>query len=363
MVVLDVSPRGHDRALKDGNGEVLRGGPAGHMIGDPFNPAFLKDLDDIAERQVEPRRDDPNLQMWFAGNEIGMFDKAQRGQPACATSGAGCGPTSRRARRSTIRCARATRSARTCASDAARTGLILGEIIRHDAHEDIQRFVHERLLPEWVRGGHDPAARRRPQPSDRFAPARDLDTRRLPLLGRRRLLVRGAGRDDRRPEPVPPAQGLRPRRRQLLFRRREVQAAVVHRRRCTRSSASPGCRSSSASSASGRASTAGRTAAAPAPSSAAAIRSSAGAATARSSSSSSRSARSSVPPGTRGATAMSPPTRASRSTWGSSSAPTRAAACRRAAAGLPSTTSSPRRTTRSTTASRRRRGSSRGDRG
>ena len=80
MVVLDVSPRGRDRALKDGNGEVLRGGPAGHMIGDPFNPAFLKDLDDIAERQVKPRRDDPNLQMWFAGNEIGMFDKAQRGR-------------------------------------------------------------------------------------------------------------------------------------------------------------------------------------------------------------------------------------------------------------------------------------------
>jgi hypothetical protein len=150
MVVLDVSPRGRDRALKDANGEVLRGGPAGHMIGDPFNPAFLEDLDDIAERQVKPRRDDPNLQMWFAGNEIGMFDKAQRGVSGVRDfrrwlwSDVPPGSTL-----DNPLCARHALGA--YLRERAVEGLELGGVVRHDAHEDIQRFVRERFLPEWVR--------------------------------------------------------------------------------------------------------------------------------------------------------------------------------------------------------------------
>ena len=80
MVVLSVSPRESDRALKDESGTVLLGGPADRLVGDPFNPLFLADLEALAEREVAPRRDDPRLQMWFAGNELGIFDKAEQGR-------------------------------------------------------------------------------------------------------------------------------------------------------------------------------------------------------------------------------------------------------------------------------------------
>ena len=58
---------------------MLTSGFSGARIGDPFNPAFLADLDALVEREVVARRDDPRLQMWFAGNEIGVFDVAGHG--------------------------------------------------------------------------------------------------------------------------------------------------------------------------------------------------------------------------------------------------------------------------------------------
>jgi hypothetical protein len=78
-VVLPVGPRGDDRALKDEHGNVLRAGFAERRMGDPFNPRFLADLDAMAARDVAARRADPRLQMWFAGNEIGIFDVAGHG--------------------------------------------------------------------------------------------------------------------------------------------------------------------------------------------------------------------------------------------------------------------------------------------
>ncbi len=78
--VLEMSPRGDDRALRDEDGELLHGGVSGRRMGDPFNPAFLADLDAEVAEEVVPRRDDPRLQMWFAGNEIGVFDMAQKGR-------------------------------------------------------------------------------------------------------------------------------------------------------------------------------------------------------------------------------------------------------------------------------------------
>ncbi len=78
-VVLNVSPRSDEGALRDENGTVLSGGIAQVRMGDPFHPAFLADLQAMARDDVAPRRSDPRLQQWFAGNEIGIFDKGAKG--------------------------------------------------------------------------------------------------------------------------------------------------------------------------------------------------------------------------------------------------------------------------------------------
>jgi hypothetical protein len=78
-VVVDTSPKGPDRALKDEAGNLLQGGFTEGLIGDPFNPAFGADLDAIMAAKLGPRKDDPRLQMWFADNEIGLFDRAAKG--------------------------------------------------------------------------------------------------------------------------------------------------------------------------------------------------------------------------------------------------------------------------------------------
>jgi hypothetical protein len=174
MVVLNVDPRGSGRALADEHGAVLLGGPAGHMIGDPFNPAFRADIDAVVEREVIPRRNDPRLQMWFAGNEIGIFDKAQRGQagvrdfrrwvwspmpPGSTIDRPRC---ARHALASFLRDRYANEIASlntAWASDYPGFAAIVNVGPRpvpfvHDCNaacaEDLQRFVHDRLLREWV---------------------------------------------------------------------------------------------------------------------------------------------------------------------------------------------------------------------
>lgn len=173
-VVLDVSPRGDDRALKDEQGTVLDSGFGGHSIGDPFNAAFLSDLDALVVRHVEPRRDDPRLQMWFAGNEIGIFDVAGKlpgvrdfrrwiwsDVPAGSSiDRPGC------ARHALAAFLRDIYDGSIADLNAAwdRAHSDFAAIVDagprpvpfvHDANarcaEDLQRFVHDRLLREWVR--------------------------------------------------------------------------------------------------------------------------------------------------------------------------------------------------------------------
>jgi hypothetical protein len=174
-VVIGVAPRGEDRALKDEDGNVLESGFSGARVGDPFNPAFLADLDALVEAEVLPRRADPRLQMWFAGNEIGVFDVAGHG-------GGGVRDF-RRWLWSDVPVASSIDRA-LCARHALAASLrdlyagSIGELNSawdaaypdfeaivetgprpvpyvHDANArsraDLQRFVHDRLLREWVR--------------------------------------------------------------------------------------------------------------------------------------------------------------------------------------------------------------------
>ena len=77
-VVVTPTAKGNDRALKDEAGNVLLGGYSEARMGDPWNPVFLADLDAMVAADIAPRKTDTRLQMWFIGNEIGIFDKAQQ---------------------------------------------------------------------------------------------------------------------------------------------------------------------------------------------------------------------------------------------------------------------------------------------
>src|SRR5919108_4810486 len=174
-VVLGVAPRGEDRALKDEDGTVLLSGFSGARVGDPFNPAFLADLDALVEDEVLSRRADPRLQMRFAGNEIGVFDVAGHGGGGVRDfrrwlwSDVPAGSSIDRAL-----CARHALAAFLHDCYAGSIGELnsawdaeypdFAAIVDsgprpvpyvHDANVrsrgDLQRFVHDRLLPEWVR--------------------------------------------------------------------------------------------------------------------------------------------------------------------------------------------------------------------
>jgi hypothetical protein len=77
-VVVNIGPGGDDRALRDVKGVVLESGVASVRFGDPFNPLFLADIDELAQGQIAARKNDPNLQIWYLGNEIGVFDKGAK---------------------------------------------------------------------------------------------------------------------------------------------------------------------------------------------------------------------------------------------------------------------------------------------
>lgn len=173
-VVLNVGPRQTDRALKDESGAVLESGVAGVRIGDPYNPAFVADLEEMADEDVTPRRDDPNLIMWFAGNEIGIFDKGGKGEgvrdfrrwiwsdcpatsslddPQCAPHALGAFLADRYE----------TLAALNTAWEASYPGDDFIAVVEgpdrpvpyvHDCNqtcrEDLQRFVHDGLLTRWV---------------------------------------------------------------------------------------------------------------------------------------------------------------------------------------------------------------------
>ena len=283
-VVLGRRRAGEDRALKDEDGTVLLVRVRGRrMLGDPFNPAFLADLDALVEREVAPRRDDPRLQMWFAGNEIGDL-RCRRARPAAgsATSGAGCGPTSRSgssvdrplcARHALAAFLRERYAGSIGALNAAweqpRTRTSRRSSRRrprpvpyvHDCNArsraDLQRFVHDRLLPEWVRAVT--LRIRAADPNHLIASPRlaIATPPRLPLLERPRAAAIpttgpnrprrpiGDGTADGPLQPVRPASAAtaRPastRGAQRLHRRADVPRAVVHRRAEQDPARSPG---------------------------------------------------------------------------------------------------------------------------
>jgi hypothetical protein len=174
-VVLDVAARGDDRALKDERGAVLISGLSDHRLGDPFNPAFLADLDALVQSRVVARCADPRLQMWFAGNEIGIFDLARHGPAGVRDfrrwiwSDVPAGSSIDRPL-----CARHALAAFLCDHYEGSIGALnrawdstypdFEAIVGagphpvpyvHDCNarcgEDLQRFVHDGLLREWVR--------------------------------------------------------------------------------------------------------------------------------------------------------------------------------------------------------------------
>ncbi len=174
-VVVGIAPRGDDRALKDEAGNVLLAGLSDARVGDPFNPAFLDDLDARIEEEVLPRRSDPQLQMWFAGNEIGIFDVAGHGtggvrdfrrwlwsdvpvgssvdQPLCACHALAAFLRDRYAGSIAALNAAWETTYPDFAAIVDRGPRPVPYV--HDSNArsraDLQRFVHDRLLREWVR--------------------------------------------------------------------------------------------------------------------------------------------------------------------------------------------------------------------
>ena len=176
-VVVTPTAKGNDRALKDEAGKVLLGGYSEARMGDPWNPAFLADLDAMVASEIVPRKTDTRLQMWFIGNEIGIFDKAQQDGngvrdfrryiwsdcPAGSTIDApGC---ARHALAAFLRDRyKSSLASLNTAWGSSYAGNSFSVIVDagprpvpyvHDCNitcrTDLQIFVHDRLLAEWVR--------------------------------------------------------------------------------------------------------------------------------------------------------------------------------------------------------------------
>ena len=175
-VVLNPAATHDDHSLRDEHGQVLRPGYSGYRMGDPWNPCFGADLDAMVEQKVAPRAGDPQLQMWFLGNEIGIWDRTDRDadgvrdlrrwiwsdcpegsspdEPLCAPH----------ALAAFLRELYGTLPALNEAWDAAYPGEDFAVIVEegprpvpyeHDCNltcrYDLQDFVHDELLARWVR--------------------------------------------------------------------------------------------------------------------------------------------------------------------------------------------------------------------
>lgn len=175
VVLHGLGPGADDRALRDHTGAVLRGGYSRARIGDPFNPAFRADVQAEVERRVRPLHGDPGLQMWFAGNEVGLFDRADRDGPgvrdlrrwiwsdcpANSTVDAPlCAPHALAAflaeRYVTLAELNAAWESDYPGEDFATIVDVGPRPVPYVEHcnlacrEDLQRFVHRRLLPAWI---------------------------------------------------------------------------------------------------------------------------------------------------------------------------------------------------------------------
>lgn len=170
--VLVVDARGDDRALRDEAGTVLRSGFSEARIGDPFNPAFVADLEAMIAEDVAPRVGSPLLQMWFVGNEIGIFDHPGHGASGVrdmrrwiwSTCPEGssidapqCAPDALlaflRDRYGTIDALDAAWESGYAAFEAIKTGprpVPYEHDCNQTCREDLQRFAHDVLLRKWI---------------------------------------------------------------------------------------------------------------------------------------------------------------------------------------------------------------------
>lgn len=170
-VVLDVAAHGDDRALRSASGVVLSAGFADVRIGDPFNPAFAADLSAMVAEDVAPRVADENLQMWFAGNEIGIFDAAGHGgggirdlrhwiwsacpegstidAPACAPHGLAAFLRARYVDVAALDAAWEVDYTDWLDVTVTKPRPYVGTC-NQICREDLQRFVHDELLARWV---------------------------------------------------------------------------------------------------------------------------------------------------------------------------------------------------------------------
>ncbi len=174
-VVLNPAASSDEWALKDEHGTALRPGYSGYRMGDPFNPCFWDDIEEMIAEDVEPRVDDPSLQMWFLGNEIGIWDRTDHDvegvrdfrrhlwsdcpadssldEPLCAPH----------ALASFLREEYGSLTALNSAWESAYSGPDFAVIVEegprpvpyeHDCNltcrYDLQRFVHDELLARWV---------------------------------------------------------------------------------------------------------------------------------------------------------------------------------------------------------------------
>lgn len=171
--VLNVAAGGDDRSLADENGVVMPGGFGENRVGDPFNPAFVADIAEMVAEDVAPRVGNPRLQMWFAGNELGMFDRAGHGNggvrdlrrwiwspcPDGSTIDAPmCAPDALlsflRERYTTIDALDTAWEAEHASFEEIADGNARPVPYVHDCNqtcrEDLQRFVHDVMLRRWI---------------------------------------------------------------------------------------------------------------------------------------------------------------------------------------------------------------------
>lgn len=187
-VVLDVFPVGSnadggsqpDRwSLKNADGGVLKEGTDLEPVGDPFNPRFLAFLDRLVNREVRPRRDDPRLVAYYVGNELGMFDSASgKGSvrdyrawlwsdceestdageassidhPLCAPHALAAFLRDRYHHdKDELNAAWGTDFAGFTQAAESRPAVHGVAACSVNCRNDLQRFVHDRLMPEWIR--------------------------------------------------------------------------------------------------------------------------------------------------------------------------------------------------------------------
>lgn len=172
-IVMSPGPRDESYMLRDAGGTILETGITGARVGDPYNPAFHADLDQRFAERVAPYADDPRLQMWFMGNEAGLFDKGGKGrdgvrdlrrwiwsscpaastidEPQCAPHAAAAFLEDRYGNIGALNAAwESTYASFADIVDGGPRPVPYVTDCNLACREDLQRFVHDGLLREWI---------------------------------------------------------------------------------------------------------------------------------------------------------------------------------------------------------------------